>query len=144
MKNFIESIKTALNDRIKNPFTGTFTLIFITTNWKAIFILFLSKKNIEYRLDLINKYYYDNIFVNYLFSIGIPLVISFLILCLLPRLNKLLENINSEVLKKRIDIKHNKEEHIYDKKIKLAEKKIKLEKSEANYREQAGFKKQNK
>jgi hypothetical protein len=44
MENIIELIK--------NSFTGTFTLIFITTNWKAIFILFLSKREYFIQRDI--------------------------------------------------------------------------------------------
>lgn len=44
MKDIFLSVFKTSEERLKNPFIGTFILSFIAFNWKAIFVLFVSEK----------------------------------------------------------------------------------------------------
>ena len=48
MEEFNKSVKSALSERLKNPFTGTFILAWIACNWKLLVaILFISEADLD-------------------------------------------------------------------------------------------------
>lgn len=59
MKEFLQSVLKSTEDRIKNPFVGTFITSWIIFNWKPIFFIIFSEKKIEEKIKIIIDDYSD-------------------------------------------------------------------------------------
>lgn len=55
MKEFLNTIFQASNERLKNPLFFSFLISWIAFNWKSIFTLFLSDKKIEQKITYISE-----------------------------------------------------------------------------------------
>lgn len=110
MLDFIRDIYASFRqtsvERIKSPFLGAFVFSWIGFNWQMLAIVLFSKKEIEERLELINKSYDIG---NYLVA---PVFATALIVILMPQINKLITKVQSKPnaetihlsLKSKIDI----------------------------------------
>lgn len=81
IKELFQSIFDSSNERIKNPFIGSYITAFILYNWRAIFLLVFSDSTIEDKIVVINHEYCD------LGAILWPLSIAFFYILILPYLN---------------------------------------------------------
>lgn len=57
MFDSLQSLKQTINERIKNPFIGTFVIAWIAINWRPLSILFFSKDNIQQKILEVNTNY---------------------------------------------------------------------------------------
>lgn len=81
VKELFQSIFDSSNERIKNPFIGSYITAFILYNWRAIFLLVFSNATIEDKIVVINHEYCN------LGAILWPLAIAFFYILILPYLN---------------------------------------------------------
>lgn len=81
IKEVFQSIFDSSNERIKNPFIGSYITAFILYNWRAIFLLVFSNATIEDKIVVINHEYCT------LSAILWPLSIAFFYILILPYLN---------------------------------------------------------
>lgn len=81
MKELFQSIFDSSNERIKNPFIGSYITAFILYNWRAIFLLIFSNASIEDKIVVINYEYCSK------GAILWPLVIAIFYILVLPYLN---------------------------------------------------------
>ena len=132
MKDIISSILKTSEERIRNPFIGTFLISFIALNWKAFLIIFFSTYRIEARINIVENDYND---INtYLL---LPLVISAIYVGVLPYIMLLFDKIGHSALKGR------KESFLQQKLIdikglqSIAEEEVKLENLRADYKEKS-------
>ena len=109
MLDFVRDIYTSFRqtslERVKSPFLGAFVFSWIGFNWQMLAIALFSKKEIEERLEIINKNYDIG---NYLLA---PICTTALIVILLPQINKFITRIqdkpNSDTLQLNLSSKIN-------------------------------------
>lgn len=94
MLDFVRDIYTSFRqtsiERVKSPFLGAFVFSWLGFNWQMLSILFFSKKDIEQRLEIINKAFDIG---DYLLA---PIFTTTLIVILLPQINKLITKIQDK------------------------------------------------
>ncbi|MEB5748681.1 hypothetical protein MXF13_02100 [Leclercia adecarboxylata] len=90
VRDIFASFRQTSLERIKSPFLGAFVFSWIGFNWQMLSILFFSKKEIEQRIELINKSYDIG---SYLVA---PIFTTALIVILLPQINKLITKIQDK------------------------------------------------
>lgn len=119
-------------ERIKNPFIGSFIISFLALNWQAILIIFFSRKIVERRVEIVESDY--NSISTYLI---LPLIIAVFYVAVLPYIMWFFDKIGHFALKGRkdsflqqrlIDIKGQQS---------LAEEEVKLENLRADYKEKS-------
>ncbi|WP_060873834.1 hypothetical protein [Myroides odoratus] len=132
MKDFLGSIFKTTEERLKNPFVGSFIISFIAFNWKPILIVIFSNIPIEDRVSYVSNNYSD---VAYL--LVLPLLLSLFYVLFLPKIMCWIDENTFESFKKR-------NEHLYHSKtvdiegqITIADKEIELEDKRANYKEKS-------
>lgn len=130
MKELLQSIFINTNERIKNPFIGSFFTSWILFNWQPIFIMVFSAKNIEEKIKLITSDY-NNIWYLLLF----PLISAVIYILILPYLNLLFEMILEFSKTKRNYIALNNQKLTISNKQDLAIEEIKFEEAKTEYRE---------
>lgn len=76
-KNTLNSFTNNISQKIKNPFLGTFIIVWITRNWQFVYSLFNfdSKTNRESRLAIIKEFFKDYGIVEILVTIGYSLLV---------------------------------------------------------------------
>ena len=85
MIEFSNAIKSALNERAKKPFTGTFALAWIVINWKIWFTLLFVN---EMRLGGLTKTeFIKNNYINYWDNLWTPIISAALLIFLIPLFN---------------------------------------------------------
>lgn len=132
MKDIFMSVFKTSEERLKNPFIGTFLLSFIALNWKAISIIFISTQTIENKIDYITKNYSK--IENLLYY---PLGISLIYIVILPYLMWLFESITFKSYKERSqNLYKNKIVDINGKK-SVALSEIELENLKADFKEKS-------
>lgn len=92
-----DSIIDPLHQRISNPFIASFLISWVIFNWKTIVFLIFSSQSIENKFEFISHSFYGNEWYgtkNILLYFIFPLVISFLYLLLLPRLENIFDDLN--------------------------------------------------
>lgn len=89
MKEFIQSIFESSNERIKNPFIGSYLTAFLVYNWRVFFLLVFSDAKIEDKIVVINHEYC------HIGAILWPLAISLIYILLVPYLNLFFDNLLS-------------------------------------------------
>lgn len=122
MLDFIRDIYTSFRqtsiERVKSPYLGAFVFSWIGFNWQMVAILFLSKKGVEERLELINKNFDIG---DYLLG---PIITAGLIVIILPQINKLITKVQDKPNIETITLSLNS-------KIEIAELQQALAESEA-------------
>ena len=70
IKDFLVSFKDNLSDKTKNPFLGTYLLVWIVRNWELIYSLFNFDKTftLKQKVNFISNYYKTNNFIENLFT----------------------------------------------------------------------------
>lgn len=132
MKEILQSIFKTSEERLKNPFIGTFIIAFIALNWKPIAVFLLSSSPIEKRIDFIASNFSD--LWNILWA---PLIISIFYIGILPYLMLIFDKFTFLAFK-------NRNKNLYEvKKIDLDGKKdvaiseIELENLKSDYKEKS-------
>jgi hypothetical protein len=80
MKEFISNLFKVSNERLKNPLIFSFLLSWLAFNWRPIFTLILSDKNIEDRISYISENFNEihfNLYYPLIFSIGYVLLLPY-------------------------------------------------------------------
>lgn len=137
MKDIIYSIFKTSEERLKNPFIGTFILSFFALNWKPITIIILSDLKIEERVNYVTKYYSS--FSNLLLF---PLIISIFYLVAIPYLMWLFESLTFKSFKERNQNLYKNKLIDIDGKKKVAQSEIELENLKADFKEKADLNRQ--
>ncbi len=91
MKEFINNLFKASNERMKNPLIFSFILSWIVFNWKPIFTLFLSDSIIENKINYIALNFSDlsfNLWYPLLFAFGYVIILPYLSIGIELILNK--------------------------------------------------------
>lgn len=96
MKDIFNSIFKSSEERLKNPFIGTFIISFIPINWKPIIILLFSDKKIEDRIN----YILEN-FNNPGQTLVIPLLVATFYIGILPYIMMIFDKITFYALSQR-------------------------------------------
>lgn len=60
LASILESFKSNVDERLKSPFAGAFLVSWVLINWKALLLLLLSSRAIEYRLEYVEAAYFDS------------------------------------------------------------------------------------
>lgn len=81
IKEIFQSLFDSSNERIKNPFIGSYITAFIVYNWRAFFLLLFSKASIEDKIVVINNEYCCKEAIIW------PLLIAIFYILILPYLN---------------------------------------------------------
>lgn len=130
MKEFLQSVLKSTEDRIKNPFVGTFITSWIIFNWKPIFFILFSDKKIEEKIQIIMDDYNDiwcylwlPIF-SAIFYIAILPYISFAFEYLTKFSHSLRNKVNLEARNAALELQ-----------IGVAQNEIKLEEEKTTFRE---------
>lgn len=89
IKELFQSIFDSSNERIKNPFIGSYITAFILYNWRPIFLLIFSNATIEDKIVVINHEYCCKEAILW------PLAIAFFYILILPYLNLIFDSILS-------------------------------------------------
>lgn len=130
MRELLNTFFKSTEERIKNPFIGSFITSWIVFNWKPIIFLILSSKIIESKIVYIEENF-SNIWYVFLF----PLIAGIFYVLILPYINLVFDELlkysvikrNSAIISKKIQIIQDEE--------KLAIEEIKLEEAKTEYRE---------
>ncbi|MCJ8498647.1 hypothetical protein MVI27_10280 [Chryseobacterium salipaludis] len=136
MTEIFTTIFKTSEERIKNPFIGTFILSFIAINWKPIMILFFYNKLIEQKIDFISENYSNEWNLLYF-----PLIIALFYSLLLPYIMWLFDTTTFQALKGRNTNLYNSKIIDIEGKKRIAEQEIELEDIKANYKEKADLNK---
>lgn len=89
MKEFIQNIFDSSNERIKNPFVGSYIIAFFLFNWRPFFLLMFSDEKIEDKIIVINYEYCSKA------SFFWPLLIALFYILILPHINLLFDELLS-------------------------------------------------
>jgi len=137
MKDFIISIFKTSEERIKNPFIGTFLISFIAFNWKAISIFFFSQNKIEDRIV-----YISNNFSNLTNLLVLPILISLFYVIGLPYIMVWIENITFKSFKLRLEHVYKSKDLDLDGKKHILLKELEIEDLRSNYKDKADLNRQ--
>lgn len=85
MKEFIQSLFETSNERIKNPFIGSYIIAFIVFNWRPFIFIVLSDSRIEDKIVVINHEYCKKE------ALFWPLAIALFYTLILPYINLLFD-----------------------------------------------------
>ncbi|AZJ35230.1 hypothetical protein [Tenacibaculum singaporense] len=136
MKDIFNSIFKSSEERLKNPFIGTFIISFIAINWKPIMVLIISDKKIEDRIDYIAKNF------NHLSQVlYIPLAIAIFYIGILPYIMMIFDKLTFYALSQRNEnLYKNKLLDITGKK-SVATSEIELENLKSDFKEKSDLNK---
>lgn len=86
IKDFLVSFTDNFKEKTRNPFLGTYLLVWFIRNWELVYTLFNFDKdsNLNYKKEFIYNYYKENdfisnLFINILWSFGL-LILTYLLL----------------------------------------------------------------
>lgn len=86
IKDFLISFKDNFKEKTRNPFLGTYLVVWIIRNWLLVYTLFNfdEKHNLDFKVNFIKTYYSENDFIsnlltNILWSFGI-LILTYALL----------------------------------------------------------------
>jgi len=130
MREFFQTILKSTEDRIKNPFIGTFITSWIIFNWKPILFIIFSDKGIESKINFIKDNYND--IWCYLW---LPLVSAVFYIAILPYISFIFEYITkfSHELRNKVNLEARNA--ALKLQIGVAQNEIKLEEEKTTYRE---------
>ncbi|MDN3595285.1 hypothetical protein [Zunongwangia endophytica] len=111
LNNTIVSLKDNLYEKTKNPFLGTYILVWLVRNWELVFTIlnFDDDYKLSDKVEFVKLYYFDHGFLlGLLINIGwtfLVLIITYLLLASSKLISNAYENIISPWLSKKIDSK---------------------------------------
>ena len=130
MKELLKSFLKTTEERIKNPFIGSFITSWILFNWKPILYLIFSSKDIEQKI-----LYIETTFTIIWCLLIFPLLSAIFYVLILPYLNLLFDwLLRYSSLKKNI-LLIDKQKQIIQNQKELAIEEIKLEEAKTEFRE---------
>jgi hypothetical protein len=130
MKELFKSFLKTTEERIKNPFIGSFITSWILFNWKPILYLIFSSKDIEQKI-----LYIETTFTIIWCLLIFPLLSAIFYVLILPYLNLLFDwLLRYSSLKKNISL-IDKQKQIIQNQKELAIEEIKLEEAKTEFRE---------
>ncbi|MES2381809.1 MAG: hypothetical protein V4538_12255 [Bacteroidota bacterium] len=130
MKEFLQSIFKTTEDRVKNPFIGSFITSWVLFNWKPIVFIILSSQIIEDKIK-----YIETEFSNIVLVLLLPLLAAIFYVLILPFLNLLFDELLKFPLVKRNAIQMEKQKQKIDNETQIAIEEIKREEAKTEYRE---------
>jgi hypothetical protein len=130
MKEILQNIFKTTEERIKNPFIGTFITSWILFNWKPILFAIFSSKNIEEKIKYIDENFVE---INHL--LWYPLIAAVFYVLILPYISLLFDILLKYSLLKRNDIVISKQKQNIENQKQLAIEEIKLEEAKTDFRE---------
>ncbi|WP_343687851.1 hypothetical protein [Chryseobacterium gleum] len=130
MKEFLQTILKSTEDRIKNPFIGTFITSWIIFNWKPILFIIFSDKGVEDKIDFIKDNYND--IWCYLW---LPLISAVFYIAILPYISFVFEYVTkfSHGLRNKVNLEARNA--TLELQIGVAQNEIKLEEEKTTFRE---------
>lgn len=130
MKEFLQTILKSTEDRIKNPFIGTFITSWIIFNWKPIIFIIFSDKDIEGKINYIKDNYSD--IWSYLW---LPLISAIFYIAILPYISFVFEYLTkfSHGLRNKVNLEARNA--ALELQIGVAQNEIKLEEEKTTFRE---------
>ncbi|WP_213279313.1 hypothetical protein [Chryseobacterium indologenes] len=130
MKEFLQTILKSTEDRIKNPFIGTFITSWAIFNWKPITFIVFSDKSIEEKIKFIGDNYSD--IWCYLW---LPLMSAIFYIAILPYISFAFEYITkfSHGLRNKVNLEARNA--ALELQIGVAQNEIKLEEEKTTFRE---------
>jgi phage antirepressor YoqD-like protein len=149
IKDFFVSFKDNLTKKSRNPFLGTYLIVWLIRNWDLVYTLFHFEKqhNLEFKINFIREYYEKH---NFIENLGYNILWSFALLSItfvLINISRLIVNLfekkvtpliyqltdkNSIVLKETHDILKNENNELELKLEKEREAKGRLQKEIVN------------
>jgi hypothetical protein len=77
IKKTMSSFTDGINQKLKNPFLGTFMMVWTIRNWEFIYSLFYfdSKLSLDKRIQIIKNYFIDYSYAEVFITIGITFVV---------------------------------------------------------------------
>jgi len=125
----INSIIQASKERLKNPFVGSYCLVFLFWNWQPIVYLLLSDSAIHDRIDYIVVNY-----TSFPHTVLIPILIAFIYNILPPYIMLVVDKLTSEGKLMRLKHSNIDREQEIDYKMKLVDKEIMLREAQSTER----------
>ncbi|WP_166387983.1 hypothetical protein [Polaribacter sp. 11A2H] len=103
IKNAINSFSDNINQKLKNPFLGTFIIIWTIRNWEFIYSLFFfdSETKLNGRLEMIKSFFIDYGILEILITIGLTFLILIITYVLL-NLSRLIINFFDKIITPKI------------------------------------------
>lgn len=111
----LHKIIDTIQERFKNPLTGSFILAFIAFNWKAFYYIIFSKNKVENKLSLVSDY------VDYNSLLFRPLIIAAIYTLIIPYLIALIEKITLQAAKFRESNANSRRSRNIDAELRVAE-----------------------
>jgi hypothetical protein len=70
IKDFLISFKENFKEKTRNPFLGTYLIVWIIRNWLLVYTLFNfdKKHDLDFKINFIKTYYYENDFITNLLT----------------------------------------------------------------------------
>ncbi len=130
MKEFLQTILKSTEDRIKNPFIGTFITSWIIFNWKPILFIIFSDKDIEDKISFIKENYND-----IWYFLWFPLFSAVFYIAILPYISFLFEYITKFSHEWRNKVNLEAKDAALKLQIGIAKNEIKLEEEKTTFRE---------
>lgn len=130
MKELLQNIFKTTEERIKNPFIGTFITSWILFNWKPILFAIFSSKIIEEKIKFI-----DENFIEISHLLWYPLIAAIFYVLILPYISLVFDILLKYSLLKRNDFVISKQKQNIENQKQLAIEEIKLEEAKTDFRE---------
>lgn len=130
LTEFLETLFTTANQRIKSPFFGSFIFSWIIINWKPIFYFLFSDDKISIKIKNIEESYE---FIQN--SILYPLLLSFIYVVIFPYINQFIHWLTIKAENSKRDEQHKLKINQTDKLIILAGKEKTLEDKKSGNRD---------
>ncbi|AWM12449.1 hypothetical protein DI487_00180 [Flavobacterium sediminis] len=121
MKELFKTVISSTNERVKNPFIGSYLISFVLVNWRAFVFLLFSKASIEDRIIVINYEY------STFLGLIIPLIIAVFYVLALPYLNLGIEKATTKASNEREKNLNEKALAKLDHKVEEAKRERKIE-----------------
>ncbi len=96
MKKLLETLFSTANNRIRNPFIGSFIFSWIVFNWKPISYFLFSDEKTRIKILFIEETY-ENVWN----AVMLPLIFSLFYVLILPYLNQFIQSITFKAEKER-------------------------------------------
>jgi len=130
MRDLIKTIFKSTEDRLRNPFIGTFITSWVVFNWKPILYLLFSTEIIRDRITYVSSCYND-----VWCYLWLPLIFAILYNSVLPYLSLLFEYLVSFSIKSRNDVSLKAKKAILALQIEIEKNAITLEEEKTTFRE---------
>ncbi|SMO42945.1 hypothetical protein SAMN06265171_101741 [Chryseobacterium rhizoplanae] len=134
MKEFFQTILKSTEDRVKNPFIGTFITSWVIFNWKPILYIIFSNIDIEKKITFIKENYTD-----IWYYLWLPLISATFYIAVLPYISFVFEYITkfSHGLRNKVNLEARNT--ALELQIGVAQNEIRLEEEKTTFRERNSY-----